>query len=253
MAAKDGLLAEKAFHDSQAQERARTFISRPGELTFADDTYLGHETWIRPAFARLGDVRGLNVLDFGSGHGMAAIVLARRGARVTALDLSTGYLAESRLRCLANGTAANFVQADGHRLPFSDKCFDRVWGNAVLHHLDVHVAAMEIARVLRPGGLAVFCEPWGENPLLNWIRGALDYPGKQRTSGESPLRQADLNVLGKVFTTIEVFGYQLLSMVRRVSANKWLVTGAECCDTVLLRVAPSLQNYCRYVVLTLRR
>src|SRR5205823_4605799 len=125
--------------------------------------------------ARLGDVRGLRVLDYGCGHGMAAVVLARRGARVTGFDLSPGYLEEAGARAAANGVQVCLTQADGERLPFADGAFDRVWGNAVLHHLDLDRAGRELFRVLRPGGLAVFCEPWGENPLLNWARRRLSY------------------------------------------------------------------------------
>ncbi len=121
---------------------------------------------------------------------MASVVLARRGGRVTAFDLSPGYLQEARRRTEANGVNVSFVRADGERLPFADASFDRVWGNAVLHHLDVTIAARELHRVLAPGGVAVFCEPWGENPLLNLARRRLPYPGKERTPDEIPLRGA---------------------------------------------------------------
>src|SRR5262245_58484923 len=98
MIATDRLDAEQAFHDQQARDRTATFVQRPDALCFADDAYLDHETWVRPAFTQLGDVAGLRVLDYGCGHGMAAVVLARRGAHVTAFDLSAGYLAEARQR-----------------------------------------------------------------------------------------------------------------------------------------------------------
>src|SRR5947209_8329171 len=94
--------------------------ARPDALHFADAAYLDHETWIRPALARLGPPRGRHVLDYGCGHGMAAVVLARGGARVTAFDLSRGYLAEAAARATANGVGVDFVQADGERLPFAD-------------------------------------------------------------------------------------------------------------------------------------
>src|SRR5438105_9354078 len=170
MAATDRLTNERAFHDRQARRRAATLAAEPGALRFEDATYLDHETWIRPAFRQLGDLRGARVLDYGCGHGMAAVVLARLGARVTAFDLSHGYLEEARARAAANDAAVEFVQAEGERLPFVDGAFDRVWGNAVLHHLDVRTTGRELFRVLRPGGVAVFCEPWGEDPLLNWAR-----------------------------------------------------------------------------------
>jgi SAM-dependent methyltransferase len=246
------LASERAFHDRQAAGRQAHWLD-PERLRFADDDYLDHETWIRPALERLGPVAGLPVLDHGCGHGMAAVVLARRGARVTALDLSERYLAEARRRAEANGVAVQFVQADGERLPFADGTFARVWGNAVLHHLDVGTAAREVRRVLRPGGRAVFCEPWGGNPLLTWARRHLPYRGKERTSDETPLRRADLAVLRGVFPGMRVEGFQLLSMVRRVLRPGRLLAGLEWADSRLLRGVPGLQRFCRYVVLTLPR
>jgi SAM-dependent methyltransferase len=252
MLAKDRLGCEQFFHDRQAQARAPSFAGDEG-LRFSDNWYLDHETWIRPAMDRLGDVAGLPVLDYGCGHGMAAVVLARRGAEVTAFDLSQGYLSEARRRAAANNVGIEFLQADAEHLPFADGSFARVWGNAVLHHLEVWLAARELRRVLQPGGIAVFCEPWGENPLLALARRRLPYRGKERTPDEQPLRRGHLRVLGEVFPSLRIEGFQLLSMARRVLRSERLVSGLEWCDGRLLRLAPSLSRFCRYVVLTLRR
>jgi len=250
----DRLSIEQRFHDRQARERAEEFTRRPDRLSFSDALYLDHETWIRPAFARLGDIQGLRVLDFGCGHGMAAVVLARHGARVTAFDLSQGYLDEARRRARANEVTIDFVAADGQLLPFADASFDRICGNAVLHHLDLVRAARELYRVLRPGGVAVFSEPWGENPLLSWARARLPYTGKQRTPEETPLCQGDIHLLETVFPRVELHGYQLLSMVRRVVGRpRRLMAGLDWCDDLLLRRVPALRRYCRYMVVTFRR
>jgi ubiquinone/menaquinone biosynthesis C-methylase UbiE len=249
----DRLLNERAFHDRQARDRGTTFARHPEGLRVDEVEYLDHESWIRPAMTQLGDVRGLRVLDFGCGHGMAAVVLARRGAHVTALDLSPGYLAEAGRRAAANGVSLELVQADGQRLPFADASFDRIWGNAVLHHLDVAIAGRELLRVLRPGGVAVFCEPWGENPLLRWARRRLPYRGKERTPDEEPLRARQVRLLEHIFPVVNVHGYQLVSMARRVLRSGRLTAGLERFDTALLRCWPGLQRFCRYVVLTLRR
>lgn len=249
----DRLATEQAFHDRQARDRAATFDRRPDLLQLDDDAYLNHETWIRPALARLGDLKGLSVLDFGCGNGMASVVLARRGARVSAFDLSPGYLAETRRRACANGLAIDCVLADGHRLPFADESFDRIWGNAVLHHLELDQAGRELNRVLRPGGVAVFCEPWGENPLLNWARKRLPYPRKERTPDEEPLRHRQLIRLRRIFPELQVEGFQLLSMARRVWSPGPLLAGLDRFDRVLLAHLPFLHRFCRYTVLTMRR
>lgn len=251
MAQVDRWTAERIFHDRQARRRAATFVQHPERLLFDDDAYLDHETWIRPAFQRLGDVAGLRVLDLGSGHGMASVVLARRGALLTALDLSYGYLDEARNRAGANGVAVQFVQANGNRLPFADSTFDRIWGSAVLHHLDIAAAARELKRVLRPGGLAVLCEPWGENRLVSWARQNWHYSGKERTPDEVPLRRQHVRLLRQVFARVETQGYQLLSMPRRLIQNRGALAGLDWCDDMLLSRLPALQNYCRYMVIAL--
>ncbi len=253
MTATARLREEQVFHDRQARARAATFEQRPDRLLFPDDAYLDHETWVRPALARLGNLEGRRVLDYGCGHGMASVVMARRGAWVTAFDLSGGYVAEAARRAVANGVAVNFAQADGARLPFADASFDRVWGSAVLHHLDVDIAGRELLRVLRPGGIAVFCEPWGENPVLRWARRRLPYRGKERTHDEEPLRLCQVRALRLLFPTVEVRGYQLLGMARRVVGSGRVASALDRCDTALLRAVPPLRTLCRYVVLVLAR
>jgi SAM-dependent methyltransferase len=253
MSATERIASERIFHDQQAQRRAAYFEARPGALQFTSDSYLDHETWIRPALAQLGDVSGLRVLDYGCGHGMAAVVLARRGADVTAFDLSGGYVAEAAARARANHVAVNFVQANAHVLPFADQSFERIWGNAILHHLDMEKAGRELHRVLRPGGIAVFCEPWGGNPLVNFARRGLPYVGKGHTADERPLSPADLGILRSIFTHVTVRGFQLLSMIRRFYPPQRLAVRLHRIDTLLLNHVPSLQHFCRYAVVTLRK
>jgi SAM-dependent methyltransferase len=183
---------------------------------------------------------------------MASVVLARRGAVVTAVDLSPGYLREARDRAAANRVGVAFVQADGDRLPFAAGSFERVWGNAVLHHLDLATAAREVHRVLAPGGVAVFCEPWGENPLLNLAR-RVRRTAESHTPHETPLRRRDLLKLRRVFRTVGVRGFQLLAAARRVLPRGRVVAVLDWCDDLLVRRVPFLQQFCRYVVLTLRK
>jgi SAM-dependent methyltransferase len=246
------LVAELEFHDRQAFDRARSFKLDSDLLHFTNDTYLDHETWIRPAVLELGHIHGLRLLDFGCGHAMAAVVFARLGAKVTAFDLSGGYMGEARARALANDVSVQLVRADAERLPFADGLFDRVWGNAILHHLDLQVAAPEIKRILKLGGKAVFCEPWAGNRVLNWARDRLPYSSKGRTRDEQPLGQPHMVLLRRVFDKVEMRGFQFLSMVRRIVRLRRLVRGLDWCDERLLTQIPGLQAYCRYMVLILQ-
>jgi 2-polyprenyl-3-methyl-5-hydroxy-6-metoxy-1,4-benzoquinol methylase len=251
--ATDRVANEQAFHDSQANERAAHFRCHPDQLIFSDDAYLDHETWIRPAFRKLGNIRGRRVLDFGCGHGMAAVTMARLGAYVTAFDLSNGYVAEAISRARANRVEASFVVADAHQLPFPDQSFDRIWGCAILHHLDLAIAAPEIKRILRPNGIAVFSEPWDGNRLLQWARQRLAYPEKERTADEQPLGAAHLRQLESVFSRVEIQGHQLLSMIRRLTGPTPLTAGLTRLDDCLLSGVPGLWRFCRYLVLTCHR
>jgi SAM-dependent methyltransferase len=253
MTGTDRRTSELAFHDQQAAARADSFRSGAAALRFDTGAYLDHETWVRPAFAALGDLCGKRALDYGCGHGMAAVAMARAGARVTAFDLSPGYVSEARERAAANGVSVECLTADGEELSFADASFDAVWGNAILHHLDLARAGRELKRVLAPGGVAVFCEPWGGNPLLGFARRALPYPGKDRTPDERPLARRDLRPLREVFPVVEVRGYQLFGMVRRVWRNRRVLKLLDAVDGQLLRGVPALGNWCRYVVIVLRQ
>jgi ubiquinone/menaquinone biosynthesis C-methylase UbiE len=253
MEAPKRLLREIDFHDRQARGRAATFDRGLASLAVDVSRYLSHESWIGPAFQKLGAVRGLCALDYGCGHGMAAVVLARRGAHVTAFDLSMGYVSEARRRALANGVTIELLRADAQRLPFGDSSFDRVWGNAVLHHLELEAAARELRRVLRPGGRAVFCEPWAGNPALNLARQWLPYHGKHRTPDEQPLDRRHVRRLQRLFPRVEVEGHQLLGVARRLLPGGGRVSVLDRCDDFLLAKLPALKCWCRYVVLTLER
>lgn len=249
------LQSEQQFHDAQAAERAGRFADL-ASLRFRDADYLDHESWIRPTLAMLGDVAGKRILDYGCGHGMAGVVLARRGASVTGIDVSKGYIEEARRRATANEVVAEFVQADAEMLPFPDHTFDAIWGSAILHHLDIQRAGLEIKRLLKPGGTAVFCEPWRGNPALTFARRYLPYPGKHRTADEKPLGVLDLERLHGMFLSVQVHGYQFLGMGLRAFGPQMfslrLRSRLDGFDRRIFRVCPGLENWSRYVVIRIQ-
>jgi len=245
------LREEREFHDRQAEIRR---LHRTAETEARDEAhYLDHAPWIRRAIDLLAPLEGKRVLDLGCGHGWAALEMARQGASVVGTDLSLGYCTEARERHASRGQPTPFVQADGEALPFADGAFDRIWGNAILHHLDNDRALKEIGRLLAPGGKAVFCEPWGGNPLLALVRRAVPYPGKDRTRDESPWTNRQLSAWVRRFPGAKVESFELFSAARRFfgTGARWPL--AESIDRALIGLIPPLGNWCRYRLLHIEK
>ena len=66
----------------------------------------------------LGLAKGDEVLDVPCGHGRIANRLARRGARVTALDADTVFLERARADADVRGVEVEYVQGDMRELPW---------------------------------------------------------------------------------------------------------------------------------------
>jgi len=120
-------------------------------------------------------------LDLGCGTGWIHEVLHMKGhaRRLVGLDIAIGMLRYAQRKQLP------VVLGDAEKLPFGDGSFDGVLAKGVLHHLsDMTSAVEEIARILKPGGVAVFADP-NLNPLR-----ALRYALKNQGHHFSPLHRA---------------------------------------------------------------
>jgi SAM-dependent methyltransferase len=127
--------------------RQSTQFERPGSL-FADSDLLA---WIgRHVPVAQDDV----VLDVAGGTGHLARHLAARAAFVVVADLTVAMLEEgARATAAAGMRNVVFVEGDATALGFAGAQFDVVVSRFAWHHLDdVARAAVEMARVCRPGG-----------------------------------------------------------------------------------------------------
>jgi SAM-dependent methyltransferase len=107
------------------------------------------------------DVRsGWALLDIGTGPGNTALAAARRGCRVTGVDISEVLLGIAAQRARCEGLDIDFLQADAEALPFDDASFDAVTSSfAVMFTPTPERAAEEMSRVCRRGGVMA---------LANW-------------------------------------------------------------------------------------
>lgn len=103
-----------------------------------------------------GHVKGLEILDAGSGEGYGADILAASAADVVGVDLDERMVHHSGRRY----PRARFEQADLLALPFPDSSFDAVVSLQVIEHLTVpREFISECTRVLRPGGRLIVSTP----------------------------------------------------------------------------------------------
>jgi SAM-dependent methyltransferase len=96
------------------------------------------------------------IVDAGCGEGYGSAILARSARSLIALDLDLPTLLHARLTY----GSPRFVQSDLLGMPLADSSADAVVTLQVLEHLgDAEGFLLEIARVLRPGGVLVLSTP----------------------------------------------------------------------------------------------
>ncbi|MCR6485306.1 class I SAM-dependent methyltransferase [Amycolatopsis sp. OK19-0408] len=110
------------------------------------------------------------LLDVGCGPGMMVEHLLddRPGAfTVTGCDRSAAMVDAGRRRV---GKEAIFAVGDIEEMPFADGSFDTALAMGVLEYVDIVPALREIARVVKPGGLAVvtMLSPRSPYRLVEW-------------------------------------------------------------------------------------
>ncbi len=105
----------------------------------------------------LGDVAGKDVVELGCGTAYVSAWLARRGARVTGVDLTAEQLETARRMQAEHGLEFPLIHASAEDVPLPDASFDLVvseYGASIWCDPDLWIE--EAARLLRPGGELVF-------------------------------------------------------------------------------------------------
>ena len=112
------------------------------------------------AFTRiLGDeaLRSGRFIDVGCGGGILTEALARRGYKITGLDVSEGALSAARRHASASAVNVEYRRGSVYDLHVESATVDGVIASDLFEHLhDFPRAVSECARVLRAGGVLAF-------------------------------------------------------------------------------------------------
>lgn len=184
-----------------------------------------------------------------------AVYLAKRGARVTAVDLSPEAARIARRNAAYNGVddRVSVRGMDALELDSLSRTYDFVVGRFVLHHIEpFHEFVDVLDAVTTPSARGLFLENSAQNRLLMLFReyaaGRFGIP-KYSDDQEHPLAQHEINALRASFD-VRVH-YPELVFLRKI--NTYLIGHRngfgslteliESLDDTLYQVVPSLREY----------
>ncbi len=122
------------------------------------------EALLRLVRERLGDPAAVRALDVGCGSGETDLHLAPELGELYGVDVSPEIVETARSR----NPGVGYSVYDGERLPYDDDAFDLAFAICVVHHVPPprwQPFVLELARVVRPGGLVTVIEHNPFNPL----------------------------------------------------------------------------------------
>ena len=158
--------------DSQLQLVKREF-SRANDYSSEynqGDTPTAHffNTRLKRVSELLGDFNSGRLLDVGCGPAIIGNTFRGGPVEYYGIDISEDMIKECR-NAYGNDPQFNFSAGRIEDLPFPDSYFDVVLCLGAFEYvLDDHVAMSEIARVVKPGGIAIITMLNGKSPYRAW-------------------------------------------------------------------------------------
>ncbi len=242
----DRIIREKKFHNEAFSDKRRESVNR---------FYSACSAYYRDFENELHQfANGRKVLEYGCGTGTHAFDLASWGSHVTGIDISEEAIRQSIEQAKQSGISdrTEFYCMNAEAMTFPDATFDLICGSAILHHLNLPEALREINRVLKPGGIAIFGEPLGHNPIINLFR---KLTPKLRTSDEHPLLITDIKLMSDFFYRVDVKWYSLTTpyiAVLPASLMKRILPAFESVDRAIFHIK-SIQKYAWLCLIRLQK
>ena len=205
VAARDARIdSERDFHNAR-------YGSGEDNRKHLDKFYLAIGLGDRAFHARVAAAAtGRKILEYGCADGTSACLEMRTPAHAReyhGIDIADESIVLARAKAARAGFRnATFEAMNAEAMTFADDSFDLIYGHGLLHHLDLERSFAELSRTLKPGGQAMFMEPLGHNPVLNWYRNRTP---ALRTPDEHPLVKSDFELARRYFADVETSFYGL--------------------------------------------
>jgi SAM-dependent methyltransferase len=202
------------------------------------------------------NVIGKRVLEYGCGSGAYALFIAKCGAeQVFGIDLSPVRIAQAEENAARTGLENTAFQVmDAEAMTFESEYFDFVFGGAILHHLQLDKALSEVARVMKPGGDAMFVEPMGYNPAINLFR---TLTPRHRVEDEHPFKRRDLRLINTTFQQVNHRFFHLFTLLavpfRKTRQFPWLLDRLSAIDRGLFEKIPVMGLLAWQVIITAKK
>jgi 2-polyprenyl-3-methyl-5-hydroxy-6-metoxy-1,4-benzoquinol methylase len=250
---------EREFHEGLARRRAVREICFDPVL--GSETRPGNEYWsvcriVRDHF----NSRDQTLLDFGCGYGGFSIPFARLGYEVYGFDISPSNISLAQSLADQYGLAdrTHFSVQCAEHLDYPSEYFDAIIGVDILHHVEIRPAVVECLRMLKPGGIVVFREPFKvpifdtlrNSALGRWIVPITASFERYVTEDERKLTAMDLQAIREIACEVSVERFRVISRLDKLIGDDSTVRKL---DLYLLRALPFLKRLGGTVVLTIRK
>jgi 2-polyprenyl-3-methyl-5-hydroxy-6-metoxy-1,4-benzoquinol methylase len=243
--------AEAAFFDRLAE--------RSSAAPLNEEVLARYRSIQRPWFDKefrfgwLGDVSRKRVLDIGCGDGTNALLLAKLGARVTGVDISSKSIQLAQERAEVNRVAdsTQFICAPMEKVDFAEGQFDIIWGDGVLHHLipELDFLCRRLKQWAHPRARMVFSEPVCTSAWVRAVRRHIPIH-TDATPDERPLGEPELALVRRHFPKLQLKWFSFLGRLDRFvlpcgdfegasSSRQAAVSALHRLDAMVLRGAPA--------------
>jgi 2-polyprenyl-3-methyl-5-hydroxy-6-metoxy-1,4-benzoquinol methylase len=257
--------------NAYGRHRLERLQFHPQEYLIRDFPNVGLTEEMRRAILRaIGPLAGTRILEYGCGRGELSVWLATEGAHVTGVDLGADLVAAATVLAEVNQVTCTFQQADIAALgTMASGAYDVVLGVLILHHLsnlNVFRALREAERVLRPGGLALFCEPVENSRVFNFVQNLFPVAGTRpsmlqrkawqqyrQIEDDRDMTAAELRVLGQeIFASTRTTPFGFLIRLEGLLGSLWRQRLTEL-DGFLFQVCPPLKHFSQVVLVEYRK